>query len=92
MENPEENVMKAKARAVAETAEQILARSEAKARVLGIIFVGSTAVGLTLSGVAALFFVPDRAKDVWLIIGPILTAAITGMLGFWAGSRRRIAS
>lgn len=84
--------MKAKQRAAAETAEQILARSEGKARVLGIVFVGSTAVGLTLSGVAALFFVPDRAKDFWLIIGPILTAAITGLLGFWAGSRRRRAS
>jgi hypothetical protein len=74
---------------VVETPEQILARSEAKARVLGIIFVGSMSTVLVLGGVAAIFFAPDRAKDVWLIVGPIVTGAISGMLGFWASARRR---
>jgi hypothetical protein len=75
--------------AAAETPEQILARSEAKARVLGIGFVGSIAALLALSGIAAIFVAPDRAKDVWLIVGPIVTGAISGMLGVWASNRRR---
>lgn len=80
---------KRRAAVAAETPEQILARSEAKARVLGIGFVGSIAVVLALSGVVAIFLAPDRAKDVWLIVGPIVTAAISGMLGVWASNRRR---
>jgi hypothetical protein len=90
--NREENVMKVKRTAAveaAETPEQIRARGEARVRTLGIVFVGLTTVFLTLSGVASLFITPDRAKDVWLTVGPILTAAISGMLGFWAGTRRR---
>lgn len=69
--------------------EQIIAQAEARAKVLGVKFLGCTVLLLALSGIAAFFVNPSGAKDVWVFIGPILTAAISGMIGFWAGSRRR---
>jgi hypothetical protein len=81
--------MKVKRTGAAETPEQILARSEAKARLLGIGIVGGIATVLAFGGVAAVFVVPDRAKDVWLIVGPIITAAISLILRDWASNRRR---
>jgi anti-sigma factor RsiW len=89
--NPEENMKQTKRTvkaAATETPEQILARSEAKARVLGIAFAGSIAAVLALSGVVMIFVAPDRAKDVWLIVGPIITAAVSRMQGAWASNRR----
>jgi len=67
--------------------ERILAKSEAKVRVIGIYFVGVTLMLLTLSGLIAFFIIPQQAKEVWLTIGPILSGTVSGMLGFWAAKR-----
>jgi len=83
--NPKGNMKRAKS----DSSEQIIARAEAEVRVLGVKFVGCTMVVIALSGIAAFFFNPSGARDVWMSIGPILTAAMSGMFGFWTGSRRR---
>jgi hypothetical protein len=69
------------------TAVQLLAaKSDAKARILVICFVGFTAMLLAVAGAVSFFVAPDRSKDLWVSVGPILTGAISGMLGFWAGA------
>jgi hypothetical protein len=49
---------------------------------------------LLLATVAAIsFFVaPDRSKDLWISISPILTGIVSGLVGCWAsrsGNRER---
>lgn len=52
-----------------------------------IIMVGVVLVILTVGGVVAFLYNSDGAKDLWVIIGPIISAAITGFIGFLAGKR-----
>ena len=71
------------------TGTKLLAESDAKAKILAICFVGFTAVLLAVAGAMSFFVAPDRSKDVWVSVGPILTGAISGLLGFWAGAAKR---
>jgi hypothetical protein len=71
------------------TATNLSAESDAKAKILAICFVGFTAMLLAVAGAMSFFFAPDRSKDVWVSVGPILTGAISGLLGFWAGAAKR---
>ncbi len=45
-------------------------------RIVALIIVGVLAVG----GLAAFMFQPEKAKDIWLIIGPIIGSAITAAI------------
>jgi hypothetical protein len=69
--------------------QQLATESDARAKILTIRFVGFTAMLLAAAGAVSFFVAPDRSKDVWVIVGPILTGAISGMLGFWAGAAKR---
>lgn len=40
---------------------------------------------LAVAGAVSFFVAPEQSKDVWVIVGPILT----GMLGFLAGAVKR---
>ena len=68
---------------------RLLVENDAKARILAIYFVGFITMLLTVAGAISFFVAPDRSKDVWVIVGPILTGAISGLLGFWAGAPKR---
>lgn len=61
-------------------ARKMTETAEITSQVLSISFAGAIAVILALSGVAAFFVAPDASRDIWLIIGPIVSTAIFGLL------------
>lgn len=67
------------------TPAQIRAAGDVKVRVGVLWVVGVTCGVLALAGVAMFFWNPGDAKDLWVIIGPIITAGITGILGYLTG-------
>lgn len=69
--------------------KRVLPQGEVRVRVLCVKFVGSIAVLLTAGGLTMFFIAPEQAKAVWPSIQPILIVAVSGMLGFWAGVRKR---
>lgn len=44
---------------------------------------------LTAGGLIAYFVNPDKAKDLWLIIGPIISASVSGVTGYFIGHRTK---
>ncbi|MCX6952454.1 MAG: hypothetical protein NTV51_09855 [Verrucomicrobia bacterium] len=67
------------------TPEEILARSDAQMRL--VMAVGVSAACIVLGGGSlCIFFVqPEKAKDLWLIVGPILSATMTSASTVIAG-------
>jgi hypothetical protein len=45
---------------------------------------------LTVSGVAAFFWCPERFKDFWAVVGPIISGAVLGAVGYIAGENRAL--
>ena len=45
-----------------------------------ISIVELTTVILALAGIAAIWLVPEQAKDLWLVIGPIISSVLTQLL------------
>jgi hypothetical protein len=37
----------------------------------------------------AFFFMPDRYKDIWVIIGPIISAGLSGTVAFLVGEKKQ---
>lgn len=70
-----------------ETSENIRTRGDAKARVGVLWLVGVILSILAIGGVCAFFFKPENAKDIWVIIGPIISAGISGTVAFLSGER-----
>lgn len=69
------------------TAAQIRANGEVKTR-LGILwFVGVISVLLIAIGGISILKDPQNAKDVWVIIGPLISSAITGTVAYFTGER-----
>jgi hypothetical protein len=60
-----------------------------KAATIGINYLGCTTLILVITGAASFFVAPDRAKDVWAVIGPLLGATIGAIAGVWGGRRSR---
>ncbi|NMY90066.1 hypothetical protein [Pseudomonas oryzihabitans] len=55
---------------------------------IGVLWlVGVTCFVLSIFGGVMFFYNPGIAKDVWVIIGPIITAALTGTLGYLSGEK-----
>jgi hypothetical protein len=67
------------------TTEQIKAHGEVKTRIGVLWFVGIICAILSLGGVAAFFVNPQNAKDIWVIIGPIISAGVSGIVSYSAG-------
>jgi len=66
---------------------EIRAHGDVKTKVGVLWFVGIICSLLIIGGFAVFFIRPDSAKDVWVIIGPIISAAVSGTVGFLAGER-----
>jgi hypothetical protein len=64
---------------------EIHAHGDVKTKVGVLWFVGIICGLLIIGNFLVLFIRPENAKDVWVITGPILSAAISGTLGFLAG-------
>ncbi len=81
-------ITKGSSTSVTQTPKQITAQGDVKVQLVIIIAVGIVLVLLALAGILAFFFAPADAKVFWGIIGPIITAIITGAFGFLAGKKQ----
>ncbi|MBP4066652.1 hypothetical protein J9893_06570 [Aeromonas sp. MaB10011B] len=70
------------------TPAQIRAAGEVTVKVGVLWFVGATCVVLAAFGGAMFFYDANVAKDVWVIFGPIITAGITGTIGYLSGESK----
>jgi hypothetical protein len=60
-------------------ANQIRAHGDTKVRILVIVCVSIICGLLSIGGVLAFFCKESSFKDLWVIIGPIITAGLTGL-------------
>lgn len=70
-----------------QTPAQIKAHGEVKTRIAILWFVGAICISLIVFGGISLIKDPGNAKDVWVIIGPILSSAITGTVAYFTGDK-----
>jgi hypothetical protein len=59
--------------------KQNLAAADAQLRKLALLFVGSTVWVLAIGGIVWSLTQPQQAEKLWLIMGPMLSSALTGM-------------
>ena len=59
----------------------ILAQGQVREGLSRVIIVGIVLAIIAIGGVVVLLTKPESAKDVWLIIGPIISGAIGFLLG-----------
>ena len=71
-----------------QTTAQIRAHGEIKIK-LGVLWlVGTVSVILGTFGCISFLLTPDKSKDLWVIIGPIISAGITGVVAFLTGEKQ----
>ena len=69
------------------TTAMINAHGDVKTRIGVLWLIGVVCSLLILGGFVVIFVRPESTKDVWVIIGPIISAAISGTVSFLAGQR-----
>lgn len=69
------------------TPAQIKAAGDVSVKIGVLWLVGITCGLLGMFGCVAFFINPDNAKDLWVIIGPIITAGLTGTLAYLTGEK-----
>jgi ABC-type proline/glycine betaine transport system permease subunit len=69
------------------SSDEIYAQGDVRIRLIVVIGVFVVATVLGVGGIWFAIAQPDKARDFWIIIGPVITAAISGSLGFLAGRR-----
>lgn len=67
--------------------DQIKAEGDIRVQSIALHYIGIIVGILALGGIGFFFFCPDRARELWTIIAPIILAAVTGTLGFLAGEK-----
>jgi len=70
-----------------DSVKKIQAAGAIKVQSIALHWVGSIICILSLGGMISFYLCPDKAKDLWTVIAPIILAAITGTLGFLAGEK-----
>jgi hypothetical protein len=70
------------------TPAAIRAQGDIKTRIGILWFVGVITCLLIAIGGVALFVIPDKSQEVWVIIGPIISSAVTGTVAFFTGERQ----
>lgn len=70
-----------------QTPAQIKAHGEVKTKIGVLWFIGSVCISLILIGGIAMIVNPQQAKDIWIIIGPILSSAVMGTIAFLTGEK-----
>jgi len=68
--------------------EEIYAHGDVRTRLEIISFVKWLALLLVAGGIAVWIWSPEKAKDFWLIIGPIISGSVSGVIGFVTGERQ----
>ncbi|CAK3652458.1 hypothetical protein ACNO7T_07175 [Vibrio campbellii] len=69
------------------TPAQIRAAGDIKVKVGVLWLVGITCAILAIFGGVVFVRTPEHAKDIWVIIAPIITAGLTGTLAFLTGEK-----
>lgn len=69
------------------TPAQIKAAGDVTVKVGVLWLVGIVCGLLGVFGCVAFLLIPDQAKDLWVIIGPIITAGLTGTLAYLTGEK-----
>jgi hypothetical protein len=69
------------------TPAQIKAAGDVSVKIGVLWLVGLTCGLLVTFGCAAFIIIPNNAKDLWVIIGPIITAGLTGTLAYLTGEK-----
>jgi len=70
-----------------QTPAQIKAHGEVKTRIGVLWFIGAVCISLIIIGGIAMIVNPEQSKDVWVIIGPILSSAVMGTIAFLTGEK-----
>ena len=66
------------------TVGHIVAHGEFATRKAAIWALSILAGILIIGGLIAFLKDPDKSKDLWVIIGPLISACITGLVAFWS--------
>ena len=69
------------------TPAQIKAHGDVKTKIGVLWFIGAVCVSLIVIGGIAMIVNPEQSKDIWIIIGPILSSAIMGTIAFLTGEK-----
>ncbi len=69
------------------TPAQIRAAGDVKVKVGVLWLVGVTCSILSIFGGIVFIRTPEHAKDIWVIISPIISAGITGTVAFLTGEK-----
>ena len=69
------------------SSDQIKAHGDVKTRIAIIWLVGIICGILSVGGLLAFYFKPENSKDIWVIIGPIISATLSGTVAFLAGEK-----
>lgn len=69
--------------------ELITAQGNVMIRITTIIVVGVIVLALLVGGLYAHITDPTHAKDLWLIIGPIMAGALSGLVGIEIGQKTK---
>jgi len=71
-----------------DTTAAIRAHGDVKVRTGVLWLVGAVCGILAIGGLLAFFFRPDQSKDIWVIIGPIISGGVAGVVGAFLGSEK----
>lgn len=69
------------------TPAQIRAAGDVKVKVGVLWLVGTTCAILSIFGGIVFVITPEYAKDIWVIIAPIISAGVTGTVAFLTGEK-----
>lgn len=69
------------------TPAQIRAAGDVKTKLGVLWFTGIICSILSIFGGVAFIYSPEHAKDIWVIISPIITAGVTGTIAFLTGEK-----
>jgi RsiW-degrading membrane proteinase PrsW (M82 family) len=72
-----------------QSAEIVTAKGNITIRLTAIVMAGVILLVLLLGGFLAFYSNPSQSKDLWLIIGPIISGAVSGLVGFQIGKKSK---
>jgi len=68
-------------------AYQVGLTRDARTQMAVVIAVAVIVLVLAVGGLLAFFYNSEHAKDLWVIIGPIISAVLSGFIAFLVGKR-----
>lgn len=69
------------------TVAQINAQGDVKLKFTILLIIGICTILLIIIGGVSIFINPEYSKDVWVVLGPIISSAITSPLAYLVGEK-----